>query len=191
MVCQSDIYVDQAGSKYSKLITISFNKHTIDVENGTKIISIDDVQSSDIKNDFKALTKKWGNFKLEKAVPSAIWGDTIKINKRTGKTVFIKDMSQIFYLEFENLVPVDSLINLIKGINYIKNIEGPYQAYLATTPNDYYYTNGNEWEFSKINAPGAWGITQGSSSVRISMNDYFGTLGTLHDDLSSKVDYRI
>jgi parallel beta-helix repeat protein len=99
-------------------------------------------------------------------------------------------MSQIFFLEFDNLVPVDSLINLVKGLNYIKNVEGPYQAYLATTPNDYYYTNGNEWEFSKINAPGAWGITQGSSSIRISMNDQFGTLGTIHNDLSSKVDYR-
>jgi hypothetical protein len=48
MVCQSDIYLDQIGNKYSKLITISFNKHAIDVENGAKIISIDDVQSSDI-----------------------------------------------------------------------------------------------------------------------------------------------
>src|ERR1035437_2734868 len=149
LVCQADIYLDQAGNEYSTLITISFNKHAIDVENGTKIISIDDVQALDIKNDFKALTKKWGNFKLEKAIPSAIWGDTKRINKRTGQTVFIKDMSQIFYMKFDNIVQVDSLIKIVKGLNYIKYAQGPCKAYLTTTttPDDYYYTNGSEWEF--------------------------------------------
>ena len=109
MFSAADIYLDKNGNRYSTLITLKFKEFAISLPKGETSTSIDQITYPEVNNFMNTLVKKYGGFNFAKAIPSAIWGDTIRVNKRTGKTVYIKDMSQIFTLKFTNLVPVDSI----------------------------------------------------------------------------------
>lgn len=54
----------------------------------------------------------------------------------------------------------------------------------ATNPDDPKYRDGTQWGLNKINASGAWGITSGSSNVRVGVIDS-GIAS--HDDLNGNV----
>jgi hypothetical protein len=191
MFSSADIYLDNNGDRYSTLITFKFKNLSIILPKGETITSKDKITYPEEKDFLDRLTLKYGNFILEKTIPSAVWGDTIKINKRTGKTVFIKDVSQIFTLKFNNLVPIDSIILALNNLPNIEYTEGPIPVYLTTTPNDPYYLDNNyRWSFDVINALPAWNITTGSSNIRVSLNDQFANLGQIHEDLIGKVVFR-
>ncbi|GEM_PF-1932565 len=191
MVSPVDIYLDDNGNRYSTLVTFKFKTLAINLPKGVTNATIDKITFPDVKNFMNALIKKYGSIEIEKAIPTAVWGDTIRINKRTGKTVFIKDMSQIFKLGFSNLVPVDSIADALENIPEIEYAQGPVPAYLVASPNDPYYQDSNyRWSFDVIEAEPAWDITKGSSNIKVSMNDEFGTLGQIHEDLIGKVVYR-
>ena len=191
MFSQADIYLDNNGNRYSTLVTLKFNEFAISLPKGETSSTIDQITFPEVNNFMNGLVKKYGDVSLAKAIPSAIWGDTIRVNKRTGKTVYIKDMSQIFILKFTNLVPVDSIASVLMGLPNIEYAVGPISAYLTTSPNDPYYQDNNyRWSFDAINASQAWDITKGSSNIRISLNDQFNSLGQIHEDLIDKVVYR-
>jgi hypothetical protein len=191
MFSPADIYLDNNGNRYSTLVTLKFNEFAISLPKGETSTSIDQIRFPEVKNFMNTLVKKYGGLNLVKAIPSAIWGDTIRINKRTGKTIYIKDMSQIFTLKFTNLVPVDSIASMLGGLPNIEYAVGPNSAYLTTSPNDPYYQDNNyRWSFDAINASQAWDITKGSSNIRVSLNDQFNSLGQIHEDLIDKVVYR-
>ena len=122
MFSPADIYLDNNGNRYSTLVTLKFNKFAISLPKGETSTSIDQIRFPEVKNFMNTLVKKYGGLNLVKAIPSAIWGDTIRVNKRTGKTVYIKDMSQIFTLKFTNLVPVDSIASVLLGVYQILNM---------------------------------------------------------------------
>lgn len=191
IVSQSDIYLDESGNRYSTIVTFKFKKQVMDLPSGVTSTSVDEITLPDVKNVMITLGRKYGNYNIEKAVPTAVWGDTIRINKRNGKVVSIKDMSQIFELKFSKLVPVDSIADELKNLSSIEYAQGPVPAYLTISPNDpYYLDNSYRWSFDVINAEQAWNITQGSSNIYVSINDEFGTLGQIHEEISGKVFYR-
>ena len=191
MFSPADIYLDNNGNRYSTLVTLKFNEFAISLPKGETSSTIDQITFPEVNNFMNGLVKKYGDVSLAKAIPSAIWGDTIRVNKRTGKTVYIKDMSQIFILKFTNLVPVDSIASVLMGLPNIEYAVGPISAYLTTSPNDPYYQDNNyRWSFNAINASQAWDITKGSSNIRVSLNDQFNSLGQIHEDLIDKVVYR-
>jgi len=123
-----------------------------------------------------------------KVFPEKKWSDTIAVNKRSHKNVVIPDISQIVQLRFNNLVPIDSIVNDIKIQSFIKYAMGPEEMELCSTPNDPLYSSASHWAFERIKAENAWDITKGSSSVSISINDYF-TDTPLHEDLVGKIIY--
>jgi len=67
-------------------------------------------------------------------------------------------------------------------------VNGIWEAFHETgetlVPNDTYF-NGYQWNMKKIDGPGAWFITQGSSSVRIAILDT--GIKSSHEDLGGKV----
>jgi len=62
-------------------------------------------------------------------------------------------------------------------------------AYLAIEPDDPRYQNDEQWGLSAVQAPSAWNITKGLSSVKIAIHDYFPNSGHRDTvtDLSSKL----
>ena len=187
----SDIYLDNNGNRYSTLVTVKFKELTINLPKGESNTTIDQIKLPEVRSFMNALVKKYGSFNLAKAIPSTTWGDTIRVNKRTGKTVYIKDMSQIFTLNFTNLVPVDSIASTLSGLPNIEYAVGPFLSYLTSSPDDPYYIDNNyQWSFDVINASQAWDITKGSPNIIVSINDNFENLGDVHEELKGKVVYR-
>ncbi len=193
LVTETDIYVNNQNVRYSDLIKIKFNQKIIDLPIGESIANLNDISNPDIKNHFLSLKSRYGDFSLNKAVPWTFWGDTIKTHKRTGEQVIVKDWSQIFHLNFNDLVPIDSIINELKSINNIEWVDGPMQAYLLLEPNDYYFQNGEQWSLQRIQAAAAWNITTGSTAINIFIHDFFFLPfpghTQLHPELINKVDY--
>jgi hypothetical protein len=191
--CESDIYMNEQGVRYSKIIAVHFNDLIFDLRNGKEKTTINDALKPNVKEYLNSIKKMYGNFSLVKILPAAEWGDTIRTNKRTGKKVSILDMSQAFRMEFEKLIPIDSIITSIKKRPFIISADEPMQIIMATSPpSDSIYASGGQWELGAINALGAWDITKGSQNVFVSIHDDFYQLGqtSVHQDLGNKVYYR-
>ena len=67
----------------------------------------------------------------------------------------------------------------------IEYTEPDYKAEALGTANDPYFTQGSEWHLAKIQAPTAWDVSTGSSSVVVAVVDT-GVLKS-HPDLTGKV----
>ncbi|HET55469.1 MAG TPA: hypothetical protein ENN33_09675, partial [Ignavibacteria bacterium] len=132
----------------------------------------------------------YGNFTIKKSVPSFEWGDTIAVNKRTNEEVLINDLSQIYQMEFMDLVPIEKIVEYIKNHARVEFARGPMKFYLNTSPNDPYYSSDSSyyrWSFDQINAEGAWSITTGSSSIKVAVMDVFGGVSQLHEELMGQI----
>ena len=70
-----------------------------------------------------------------------------------------------------------------RGEKVVQFAEPDFIATAIGTPNDPYFSN--QWGMTKIQAPDAWGITQGSSTVMIAIVDT-GVYQN-HEDLSGKI----
>lgn len=187
LISESDIYVDENGKRYSDLITVKFVQKLIALPQGQKFTEINSINNIGVRNYFSSLKNKYGDFQIIKVFPMAVWGDTLRINKRTKDVVSIKELSQFFKIEFNRLVPIDSIISAIKQHPLVEYAYEPIQAYTTIEPNDSLYLYGNKWPFVKINAPYAWDITKGLSTVKISVNDHYYGLSQPHIDLAEKI----
>ncbi len=191
MISEPAIYVNSKGKRYSTGITFEFKKDIINLPRDVVRASVSQISLPEVQHFLNTIRQKYGNFTLIKEVPSAVWGDTVRINRRTGKTVYIKDMSQYFRLKFSEIVPVDSIANVLARLPGVAYAQGPVEKYLTASPNDPFYQNSDyRWAFDVIDAEQAWDITKGSSNIRIDINDDFDNLGQLHEDLAGKVVYR-
>lgn len=115
----------------------------------------------------------------------------MRTNRRTGETVSIIDMSQVYRIHFSELVMIDEIVNNLEALDNVDYAEGPFYAWsFATEPNDPWYVAGNHWNLDSISAKYAWDFTLGSPSITISINDFYNpNVTTLHEDLVDKVDY--
>ncbi len=191
-ICESDIYKDENGIRYSKLISVQFNEKVFDLKGGKLNAKISDPKTSNLQVYLSKLKQRYGNFSLVKTIPQAEWGDTIRVNKRTGQTVSIRDLSQAFKIKFDSIVPIDSILSDLRKLPFIKGADEPMQIISTDEPNDSLYSAGNQGELIRIDAPKAWGITKGINTVHISIHDEFDTTGTIpvHQDLADKIYYR-
>lgn len=73
----------------------------------------------------------------------------------------------------------------LRGHRDVEYVEPDYTAEALGTANDPYYTQGSEWHLAKIQAPAAWDVSTGSSSVVVAVVDT-GVRAT-HPDLAGKV----
>lgn len=188
---EADIYLDENFNKYSDLVTVQFNGDIVSLPTGESDATINDISNRVIRNYLNSLVDQYGIISLEKVFPNSFWGDTVRVNKRTGEFVIVSDISQIFYMHFSNLIPLEIIINQLRDFNDIKYAEAPYEIYsLSTEPNDPWYIAGEHWNLDSTFAKFAWDFTLGNSSITISINDvYNSNVTSLHEDLVGKVDY--
>lgn len=190
MYSEVPIYKNGKGELYTTSITFQYSKLLVDIPKGQTSLREDKIIFQVFKNVLNELRTKYGSFSITKAIPDAYWGDTLKINKRTNKMVKVPDFSQIYKIQFEKPIPIDSVTNLIKKIPNVLYAEGPKVAYTTISPNDTWYLDSSyRWSFNVINSEQAWDIARGSSNTRVGISDRFGTKGTvsLHQELTGKV----
>lgn len=187
LISERDLYFDNQGNKYSDLITFKFNQKIIDLPQNQKIAQINNIANQTIRNFFSSLQNKYGLITIEKVFPSAVWGDTLKLNWRTKQLVPVKDLSQVFRVKFNKIVPIDSIMNALKLFPQIEYAHEPLQAFTLIDPNDSLYVYGNKWHHIKINAPFAWDITKGKPNIILSINDYHYGANFPHPDLAPKI----
>ncbi|MDZ7289193.1 MAG: S8 family serine peptidase [candidate division KSB1 bacterium] len=121
---------------------------------------------------------------LRKQIPSAVWGDTLRVNRRTGATVSIHDMSQLFMVQFNRFVPIDSIITRLEALIEVAYAHQPIQAVFHANPNDPKFQSGEQWNLTKINAAAAWDITKGSPNIVVGIIDADGVKRT-HEDFTN------
>ncbi len=85
-------------------------------------------------------------------------------------------------------VPAHAAEKVLQALQRNKDVEyaePDFKAHAIGTANDPYFTNGNQWYLSKIEAPAAWDTTTGSSKVVVAVLDT-GVLAS-HPDISGKM----
>lgn len=187
MYSEVPIYKNARGEQYASVIVFKYKNKLIELPKGIFSFKKENITNTPFKELLNNLESKYGEFTITKVVPNAEWGDSIKTNKRTKQRIKVIDLSQIYKIQFDKPVPTDSVCVLIKSFSNIEYAEGPIIAYLTLTPNDPEYTGDYLWSFNAIKAEQAWNLTTGSSNIRIGMNDQFGGVSTVHEDLVGKV----
>lgn len=119
------IYKNSEGTQYSTLIVFTFNTKLIDLPKGTALFNKNNITNSSFNGLVNRLKNHFGDFSILKIVPDAIWGDTLRKNKRTKQIVKVPDLSQIYKIEFENPIPTGSVCEIIKSYPNIKSVDGP------------------------------------------------------------------
>lgn len=77
------------------------------------------------------------------------------------------------------------LLNKLREHPDVAYAEPDYSAEAFKTASDPYFTGGSEWHLTKIQAPAAWDLTTGSSSVVVAVVDT--GVNASHADLTGKV----
>jgi subtilisin family serine protease len=74
-------------------------------------------------------------------------------------------------------------INRLRNSGVVEFVEPNYTTEASMIPNDQYYSQ--QWALAKINAPSAWNITQGSSSITVAVLD--SGVDSYHPDLAANI----
>jgi thermitase len=98
-------------------------------------------------------------------------------------TLVRKGLNRIYKLKVDEKADLAQAIRAFKSSPYVEYAEPNYIAYISETPNDPYWSS--QWGMTRIEAPAAWDITTGSSSVTIAIVDTGVDL--FHPDLSGKL----
>ena len=189
MYSEVPVYKNQNDELYTTLIRFKYSKLLVDIPKGQTSFRDDNILYPTFKNILNKIRTQYGPCTITKSIPESLWGDTLRMNKRTKKQVVIPDFSQIYNMIFEKLVPIDSVKNILLKEENVQYAEGPFIAYTTLSPNDTYYLDNNyRWSFDVINAEKAWDITKGSSDIKVGINDRFDVDNVpLHQELTGKV----
>ena len=194
-VVEAPLFEDQQGDLYSTLVIVKFDQHVIDVPKGRVAVALSDVRPgySAVTGLFGQLETGYGAYTLRKRIPNAVWGDTLRTNKRTGATVTISDYSQIVEVWFEGPVSLSDVKAQFETLDEVAYVEEPQVYYLVDEPDDPEYVNGNQWSLPKIDAARAWDISRGiisSDPIGIAFPDEFPcdlAGSNMHTDLINKL----
>ncbi|MFB6258136.1 MAG: S8 family serine peptidase, partial [Flavobacteriales bacterium] len=92
------------------------------------------------------------------------------------------NLKRTYRIRFDAIDKVDKLVRALEGRSSVDFAEKEPLKRLSYNPNDPYYTNNDLWFLPHINAPGAWDISFGTSSVTVAITD--SEIDTAHDDLN-------
>jgi serine protease len=81
------------------------------------------------------------------------------------------ELSLIYQIDFDSQYDAEAVAHDFAKDKHLLYAEPRYHHRPCETPNDPYYLNGLQWFFNKIQAPEAWDITHGDSSVIIGIVD--------------------
>jgi len=184
VVSEANFYID-GNELLSDAIVVKFKEKVVVSNDESKSFAqrIDGKFQTTI-NVLKQIEKKAGKIKLDKSIKSADENDLVKINKRTGQPVTIKDLSQVYHLRFDNPVSVTEVINQLKDLSEVEYVHQPVTAVFNYTPNDSLFTSPGQWNLNAVQATSAWNITTGSSSVRVGIVDQ--GVNYNHEDLQGQ-----
>ena len=124
-------------------VVLKFNCPVLIPERGVRNPSLNDIepQYQHIKLFLQNLAASYGNFKLIKQIPSETWGDTLKTRISDGVLVPVKDMSQLYYLQFSEYIYIDDILEEILELPEVAYAHPPVEAVnLADPPSDPLYS---------------------------------------------------
>lgn len=135
--------VFEDGVKKSQYVNVKFKQNVLWLPAGVATASTADLASSfsNIVSHFSKLEQRYGKMVFFKKIPTVAWGDVWSTNKRTGKLVRVPDMSQLFIMQFPQLVPVDSTVAELEKLEEVEYAYQPIQAMSLAEPNDPCYNN--------------------------------------------------
>lgn len=155
---------------------VNFKVPVINLPRGQRVAEILDFNSqfSNVINYFQELKAQYGEIKILKQIPSAIWGNTVKTRKTDGKLVRVPELSQLYYVKFGNYIPIDEVVAKLLSMPEVAFAHEPVQvAQLDQEPNDPKYDT-DQWNLEITDAPNAWDITKGNSNITIAILESIG-----------------
>lgn len=109
--------------------------------------------------------------------------EALPAEPKARATLTREGLNRIYKLKVDEKADLAQVIRAFKSSPYVEYAEPNYIAHVFITPNDPYWSS--QWGMTKIEAPAAWDITTGSSSVTIAIVDTGVDL--FHPDLSGKL----
>ncbi|MDO8549098.1 MAG: S8 family serine peptidase [Ignavibacteria bacterium] len=142
-----------------------------------------------VKRIFVDYCEEWdlslNELKLIKAIPQAKEDDTLYVDN-TGNIRTLPNLAKVYIIRFPKPVNIEAIMSGLKTFTEVEYTHGPVQWVDCTeTPNDPKYSDGSQWYLNTIQAPGAWGITKGSSNIKIALIE--NGVELTHTDLQSKI----
>ncbi|MCH7974254.1 MAG: S8 family peptidase [Bacteroidetes bacterium] len=194
VISEGNFYTNAQGELFCDAVVVKFKENVIDLPAGIRFASLSNIRQEypSIISHLTELGNLYGNYELIKQIPSAVWGDTIRTNRITGKQVAVHDYSQLFTIRFENPFPLKLVTERLDSLEIIEYVHQPITiAYHVDPPNDPFYVESdptevlNQWYLFTIEAQGAWDISQVSENIKVGIVD----VGTDqdHPDLINKI----
>jgi hypothetical protein len=153
------------GVRMSNAISVKFRKRVIDLPLGEKQAGSKDIRPifSNVRAFFDSLETEHNTVNLYKQVPKAVWGDTIRVNTKTGHITKLHDLSQLFTIQFTDFVPIDFIMYKLEQLPEVEFTHQPIQAIFCSGPDDYddYY---------------GWGRINAYEALRYTLENYGGSL---------------
>lgn len=184
VVSEANFYIDGT-ELLSDAIVVKFKEKVVISDDNAKTFS--QAIASKFENTLnvlKEIEKKAGKIRLDKSIKNADPNNLTRINKRTGKSVTIKDLSQVYHLRFENPVSITNVINQLKVLPEVEYVHQPITIVYNFSPNDPIFVSPGQWNLTAVQATNAWNITTGSSSIKIGLVDQGVNFN--HEDLYTK-----
>jgi hypothetical protein len=191
---EAPVTISDKGERLSNMIYLKIKSSGFtEINEKSKIIT-----GQSISNKFSNIRKTISDFcrnnqlellniRISKAIPGAKDEDTLFTVVRTGELRILPNLSRVYIIKFPKQVDIERLSSELMKNDEVEFSHGPIQTVnCAEYPNDQYYTNGDQWYLNTINAPNAWGITQGSLDIKIALIETSGVELT-HSDLQAKI----
>jgi len=130
--------VMENGVKKSQFLNVKFKQNILPLAAGIRKASLTDFAPSffNLKSYFLGLERRYGSVVFHKKIPSAVWGDVWRRNRRTGQWAQTSDMSQLFIMQFTQMAPIDSLVAELEKFNEVEYAYQPIQVMPLVDPND-------------------------------------------------------
>lgn len=176
---------------YSDAIVLKFSEPVVSISSTTEIYAIGDIGKSytEVIDALDDLDAVFGVDEIVKMIPDITAADTTAVHRVTGQPVSIINNSQLFIINFNDPVPVDSVCSELEDLDDVDYAHVPVSMMLYEQPNDPLFTDGSSnimWYYDAINIVDAWDITHGSSSTSIGVVEW-GACDN-HEDFTNKVE---
>jgi len=189
---EADVFTKD-GIKFTKRVIVKFNSEVASLPRGKAEVKISEFKPDffSLKELLLKLEQRYGEIKITRRYPDAVWGDTIRFARGTGKVVFVPDFSQIYNIDFPEPVPFDLIAPEFKKLPFVSYVDEPPAVMLCSDPNYTLYPRPGQWNLRRVDASKTWDITKGDPNIEIAIvDDFVGYGAENHIDLRDKQSNR-